>query len=80
MAEPLFEKVEAVGRRNLPETPALKPGERWYTVEEGDSLWKIASAQLGSGARCDEIAKMNVDALKSRDTLSIGMKLRLPSK
>lgn len=80
LSESLFEKVEAVGRRNLPNTPEPKQEGRSYTVQEGDSLWKIASAQLGSGARCDEIAKMNVDVLKNKNTLSIGMKLRLPSK
>ena len=81
LSESLFEKVEAIGRRNLPDaSTAPKPGERWYTVQEGDSLWKIAAKQLGSGARCDEVAKMNVDTLKNKDTLSIGMKLRLPLK
>ncbi|MBN1360909.1 MAG: LysM peptidoglycan-binding domain-containing protein [Sedimentisphaerales bacterium] len=80
LSEPMFERVQEVGRRNLVDMREPKPEGRWYVVVEGDSLWKIASTQLGSGARCDEIAKMNTDILKNKDTLDIGMRLRLPSK
>ncbi len=80
LSEAVFEKVQAVGRRELGGMTPAQPEGRWYTVEEGDSLWKIASNQLGSGARCDEIARMNTDILKNKDTLDIGMRLRLPLK
>lgn len=80
LSEALFEKVETVGRRNLADVQEPKSEGRWYVVQEGDSLWKIASTQLGSGARCDEIAKMNTDVLKDKQVLNIGMRLRLPSK
>lgn len=79
LSENMFEKVEAVGRRTLTEISPAKPAkERWYVVQEGDNLWKIAATQLGSGVRCDEIAKMNSDILKNKDVLDIGMRLRLP--
>ena len=59
-------------------TPAIAPkGGRSYTVLEGDSLWKIASSQLGDGMRHSEIKKLN-GFLKS-DQLSVGMVLTLPS-
>ena len=32
---------------------------REYTVKKGDSLWKIACTQLGSGSRYTEIMKLN---------------------
>jgi nucleoid-associated protein YgaU len=81
LSEKMFEKVEAVGRRNLDDVRASRPEEgRWYVVQDGDNLWKIAAAKLGSGARCDEIAKMNSDILKDKDRLDIGMRIRLPSK
>lgn len=55
--------------------------ERWYTVHEGDSLWKIAATQLGNGSRYTEILKLNQDQLKGRsDQLQVGMRLRLPPK
>ncbi len=76
----LFEKVEALGRRTAPAAPAASPEGRWYTVQDGDNLWKIASSQLGAGARYEEIAKLNADLLKDREKLDVGMKIRLPLK
>ncbi len=65
-----------------PKTEPAKPAttERWYTVQDGDYLWKIASAQLGSGVRYEELAKLNADILKGDIKVSPGMRLRLPSK
>jgi len=75
-----FEKVETVSRKALAEMKQGKPQGRYYVVQDGDSLWKIATTQLNSGARSEEIAKLNSDILKSKDALTIGMRLRLPSK
>jgi nucleoid-associated protein YgaU len=74
----IAEKVASL--RDPAAMPAAVPDGRWYTVQNGDNLWKIAASQLGSGTRCDEIAKLNADILKSRDSLDVGMKLRLPPK
>ena len=50
-------------------------------MKEGDSLWKIATSQLGKGNRYQEILKLNSDTLKnSESNLEQGMKLRLPAK
>jgi LysM repeat protein len=46
-----------------------------YTVVKGDSLWRIASAKLGSGARYPEIKTLN--GLTS-DTIFPGQKLKIP--
>jgi len=51
------------------------PAPELYTVVKGDSLWKIAAARLGSGARHHEIKALN--ALAS-DTLVPGQKLKIP--
>jgi nucleoid-associated protein YgaU len=56
-----------------------QPKGRYYVVQDGDNLWKIATSQLGDGARFQEIAKLNTNILKSDDALSIGMRLRLPA-
>ncbi len=81
LSEAVFERVEAVGRRNLAGIRGgATPAGLWYVVQDGDSLWRIAASQLGSAARCDEIAKLNANVLKDKDKLDIGMRLRLPSK
>jgi len=79
----LFEKVEQIGKRNVAQVKETgsKPEGPLYVVQDGDSLWKIATSQLGSGARWEEIVKLNADTLKSKDAvLVIGMKLKLPAK
>ena len=48
-----------------------------YTVKRGDSLWKIAKNQLGSGTRYTEI--MDLNQLKN-DTIYPGQVLKLPEK
>lgn len=81
LSGPLLEKVEDIGRRNLAKIDQDKSQGRFYVVQDGDSLWKIAATQLESGVRWEEIAKLNADALKSKGgTLAIGMQLRLPAK
>jgi nucleoid-associated protein YgaU len=90
-----FAKVDSVGQRHTTagtEKPAAankpaqatkadnsKPG-RVYVVKEGDSLWQIASEQLGDGNRYKEIVKLNSDILSSEDDIQVDMKLKLPAK
>lgn len=52
-------------------------GSHTYTVKAGDSLWSIATAQLGDGARYNEIKTLN--GLKS-NTIHTGQTLKLPTK
>jgi nucleoid-associated protein YgaU len=75
-----FDKVEALGKRAPAAVPPPTPEDRWYTVQEGDNLWKIAAGQLGAGSRWDEIHKLNAEILTSQDALKVGMRLRLPAK
>lgn len=51
-------------------------GTRTYTVKAGDSLWAIAAAQLGDGARYNEIKTLN--GLTS-NTIHPGQTLKLPA-
>jgi len=75
-----FERVDQVGRQSPAATQVQNFTGRWYTVQEGDNLWKIASGELGSGARYEELAKLNADILNGSDALQVGVKLRLPPK
>jgi nucleoid-associated protein YgaU len=81
----LFEKVREIGsprtaatEKKQPEKPAA--GERWYVVQQDDSLWKIAATQLGNGARYEEIVKLNPDVVKDSSFVDVGTRLRLPAK
>ena len=57
----------------------LPAGVREYTIKDGDSLWKIAANELGSGVRLEEILKLNPQITKST-TLTIGTKIKIPAK
>jgi LysM domain. len=50
-------------------------GNRTYTVQKGDTLWRIAEKELGRGTRYPEIKKLN--GLTS-DTIYPGQVLKLP--
>ncbi len=49
------------------------PGSCSYTVKQGDSFWRIASEQLGSGARFREIQGLNpgISVLRIGQTISV---------
>lgn len=48
-----------------------------YTVKKGDTLWGIATAKLGSGARYPEIKALNG---LTGDVITVGQKLKIPKK
>ena len=76
----LFEKVKSIGRNLLADSPEAFKAEqsKQYVVQEGDSLWLIAAEQLGNGSRYTDISKLNADVLEDEDSLTVGMRLRLP--
>ena len=51
---------------------------REYTVQKGDTLWKIAAKELGSGHRWKYIYELNKKRIKNPDKLQAGMRLELP--
>ncbi|MEG1971969.1 MAG: LysM peptidoglycan-binding domain-containing protein [Oscillospiraceae bacterium] len=55
----------------------VKTEQRTYTVQKGDSFWRIAVKTLGNGNRYKEIAKLNgIDPSK---TIHAGQVLKIPS-
>lgn len=57
--------------------PSAKSVE--YTVQENDSLWKIAEKELGNGMRYKDILELN-PGVTEKQALKIGMKLKIPSE
>ena len=49
-----------------------------YTVKKGDSLWRIASEQLGSGAKWEEIYEANKDTIKDPNLIYVDQVLEIP--
>lgn len=50
-----------------------------YIVIRGDSLWKIAQKQLGSGQKWTEIYQANKDTIKNPSMIYIGQSLVIPA-
>lgn len=76
----MLEKVKSIGQRHLlPDGHSAKPSKQ-YVVREGDSLWEIAAEQLGTGSRYAEIARLNAEILDDEDTLTVGMRLKMPTQ
>lgn len=76
----MFEKVESIGKRHLPAENDKPERSKQYVVREGDSLWRVASAQLGDGSRYREIYRLNAGILEDEDILRVGTRLKLPAQ
>ena len=55
------------------------PAPRMYTVQKGDSLWKIAKKHYGDGNEWARIHEANRDVIENPDLIQPGWKLRIPS-
>lgn len=61
----------------LPDTPP-EPPATYYTVESGDTLWKIADQHYGDGSKYPQIFEANKPMLKDPDKIYPGQVLRIP--
>ena len=54
---------------------------KMYTVQKGDTLWKIAETHYGkgNGAKYTEIVKANTPPVKNPDLIQPGWVLRIPA-
>lgn len=52
---------------------------RFYKVQSGDTLWKIAAREYGDGSLNRELAEYNKAVLTDGGRLSLNQQLRLPS-
>lgn len=64
--------------KSTPVTAAAPSGKKMHVVTNGESLWKIAKAELGDGNRWKEIYDANRDLLDKPESIKKGMRLRIP--
>jgi len=57
---------------------AVKVSQKEYTIKKGDSLWKIAEKELGSGHRWKYLYELNKDRIKNPNKLKAGQKIIIP--
>lgn len=56
----------------------LASDEEFYTIQKGDTLWKIAEKHYGNGAKYTAIVDANKEVIKDADKIFPGQKIRLP--
>lgn len=80
LASSMVDKVKSIGRRHKGVESVREDSGRWYVVKDGESLWEIASEQLGDGIRYSDIAELNAHRLSDEDSVKPGMRLKLPER
>lgn len=60
-----------------PEVEAA-PRPVFYTVQRGDSLWKIASSHYGDGNKWNALFEANREVIKDPDLIYPGQQIRVP--
>ena len=58
--------------------PPSYSAARTYTVQKGDTLWKIAKELYGKGSAWTRIHEANKDVIKNPDLIQPGWTLRIP--
>ena len=61
------------------EQAADQQQQETYTVESGDSLWKIAKNHYGDGAQYMQIFYANRDKISDPDRINVGQELVIPA-
>ena len=70
--------IQVTGGPAAAAPPAGGSAKQTYTVEPGDTLSKIAKAQLGDGGAYMKIFEANRDQLTDPDKIKPGQVLRMP--
>ena len=73
--KPDFSNVVGGSSSTAPPSPSAA---RTYTVQKGDTLWKIAKEVYGKGSAWTRIHEANKDVIKNPDLIQPGWKLRIP--
>jgi len=57
---------------------AVKVSQKEYIIQKGDSLWKIAEKEMGSGHRWKYLYELNKERIKNPNKLKVGQKIIIP--
>lgn len=74
------ESVESVNDQLTVNAPVVEaaPEAVFYTIEKGDSLWKIASHHYGDGNKWQALFEANREVIKDPDLIYPGQRIRVP--
>lgn len=76
---PDFSNVTGGGSSTAKPSQQPAPGPvKSYTVQKGDTLWKIAKQFYGKGSAWPRIHEANKDVIKNPDVIQPGWTLRIP--
>ena len=74
------ESVEKVNDLIVVDTPDEEeaPSTNFYTIQSGDSLWKIAQKHYGDGNKWNALFEANREVIKDPDKIYPGQQIRVP--
>lgn len=72
-------RAPGADRPPVPDVRPPEPAKKYYVVQKGDNLAKIAREQLRSGTHASVMRLIKTNRLKDPDDLQIGMRLEIPS-
>ncbi len=73
-----IKEVQAAEVTVAGQTAQLGGDDEFYTIEKGDSLWKIADKAYGNGAKYTAIFEANREVIQDPDKIFPGQKIRIP--
>lgn len=63
---------------NIANNETLANDDEFYTIQKGDTLWKIAEKIYGNGSKYTAIATANKEVIKDANKIFVGQKIRIP--
>jgi nucleoid-associated protein YgaU len=67
-----------MAEKDTSEPAEAEPDAQTYTVQSGDTLWKISEQVYGNGSKYMKIFQANADLLENPDRIFPGQKLVIP--
>ncbi|MBU2570360.1 MAG: peptidoglycan-binding protein LysM [Gammaproteobacteria bacterium] len=72
-----IEAIDAAGV-TIADGSTVAGDDQFYTIEKGDTLWKIAEKAYDNGSKYQKIFEANREVIKDPDKIYPGQKIRIP--